>query len=254
MLFDTHCHLDVVAFDHDRNEVYARARAAQVTRFINPAYDLESCRRAIKEASKNPDVYAAVGIHPNDIGSFTIDTIGELIRLSKEPKVVAIGEIGLDYYWKTFTPEQQQQAFRAQLEIAQQMNLPVIIHCREAYDDTLDILSSYATGIQVVLHSFAGTTRHAERAANLGYYFGIGGPVTYKNATSLRTMVSSVPLSRIMLETDSPYLAPQTYRGKRNEPGFLPLIAQKVADIHNVVLDEVVTITTTTACTFFRLT
>lgn len=254
MLFDTHCHLDVAAFDNDREDVYARARAAHVTRFLNPAYDLESSRRAIKQASGHPEVYAAVGIHPNDIGSFSKDTIAELIELSKDPKVVAVGEIGLDYYWKTFTPEQQQQAFRDQLQMARRLNLPVIIHCRDAYDDTLDILASSADGIPVLLHSFAGATRHAERALRLGYYFGIGGPVTFKNAASLRTAVSSIPLDRIMLETDSPYLAPQPHRGKRNEPSLLPLIAQRVADIHQVDLTEAITVTATTACTYFGLT
>ncbi len=254
MLFDTHCHLDVTAFDGDRDEVYARARKAGVTRFLNPAFNLESSLRAISLADTHTDVYAAVGIHPNDLGDFSTETLAVLKELTAKPKVAAIGEIGLDYYWNTFSHGQQQQAFRMQLELAAQQRLPVIIHCRDACPDTLNMLAEYAHGLKILLHSFAGNSRDMQRTLSMGCYFGIGGPITFKNAGALRDNVSTLPLNRIVLETDSPYLAPHPHRGKRNEPGWLPLIAERVAALHGLELEQLAVITTATASAFFGLT
>ncbi len=254
MLFDTHCHLDVESFDSDRASVFERAYAAHVTRFLNPAYDIASSRRAVTMATTHPDVTAAVGIHPNDIGELNATSLAELHSLAQSNRVAAIGEIGLDYYWNKFPKEVQSTAFIQQLELAVRLGLPVIIHCRDAYDDTLDILGQYASRVKVLLHSFAGAPRHAERALTFGFYFGIGGPVTFKNATTLRAIVSQIPLERMVLETDAPYLAPHPHRGKRNEPAYLLLTATRVSEIRGIGLDELADITTANACALFGLT
>jgi TatD DNase family protein len=254
MLFDTHCHLDVETFDTDRESVFERARTVLVTRFLNPAYDIASSHRAVVMADASPEVVAAIGIHPNDIGELNTTTIAELHTLAQSPKVVAIGEIGLDFYWNKFSKHEQSVAFIKQLELAAQLGLPTIIHCRDAYDDTLNILEQHASKVKVLLHSFAGSPSHADRALALGYYLAIGGPVTYKNATLLRTIVSDMPLERMVLETDSPYLAPHPHRGKRNEPAYLHLTATRVAEIRGLSIEDLANITTANACTLFGLT
>ncbi|MCL5999841.1 MAG: TatD family hydrolase [Chloroflexi bacterium] len=253
MLFDTHCHLDVAAFDADREEVFARAQAAGVTHFLNPAYDLDSSRRAVALAGQHTEVYAAVGVHPNDLAALESDGLAQLRMLATQPKVVAIGEVGLDYYWNTFSHERQQAAFEQQLALAQELDLSVIVHCRDAYDDTLDILERFPAG-RVLLHSFAGNGGHAERALARGYSLGISGPVTFKKADTLREIVRDAPLERLLLETDAPYLAPHPRRGQRNEPGLLTLTAQKVAEIRALPMDELAQATSANAYRFFGLT
>ncbi|MGQ9813750.1 MAG: TatD family hydrolase [Candidatus Roseilinea sp.] len=252
MLFDTHCHLDVAAFDLDRNDVWARAQEAGVARLVNPAYDLASCRRAIKLAGEHAGIYAAVGIHPNDCTAFD-DDLPALRELVKQPKVVAIGEIGLDYHWDRTTPAQQATAFVAQLALAREFNLPVIVHCRDAYDDTLALLETHARGLRVVLHAFAGRIEHAERALQNGWHIGIGGPVTYRKAENLREVAGAIPLERMLLETDSPYLPPHPHRGQRNEPARLALVAESVSQVRGVSLKRVADETTSAAMTFFGL-
>jgi TatD DNase family protein len=255
MLFDTHCHLDADAFDPDRAEVLARARAAGVSRFLNPAYDHDSSRRAVTLAAQHTEVYAAIGIHPNDVTALDGDGLRLLQVLACQPKVVAIGEIGLDYYWNTFPRERQQAGFKQQLHLAQELDLPVIIHCRDAYDDTLSILErSTLPGSRVLLHSFAGNGADAARAVANGYMLGIGGPVTFKKAESLREVVQEAPLDQLVLETDAPYLAPHPHRGKRNEPAYLRLTAEKVAELRRLPLEELARATTTSASRFFGLT
>ena len=254
MFFDTHCHLDGHEFDVDRTVVFERATAAQVTRFLNPAYDIESSRRAVALAHQIDAVVAAVGVHPNDLATLNDETLIELQKLAQQPKVVAIGEIGLDYHWNTVTPDKQRAGVVLQLEMAQALNLPVIIHCRDAYDDILEILSAVKPHVGILLHSFAGDAAQALRALDLGYMLGISGPVTYKNAEGLRTIVAQTPINQIVLETDAPYLPPHPYRGKRNEPGFLPITADRVAALHGVSLEEVAHMTTTNAIRFFGLT
>jgi TatD DNase family protein len=254
MLFDTHCHLDVEAFAPDREDIIARARVAGVTQFVNPAYDLESSQRATALAQTHADLYAAVGIHPNDIGALDDKQLSALQGLAQSPKVVAIGEIGLDYHWNTFPPARQKDAFKAQLRMAQALNLPVIIHCRDAYDDTLALLERHAPTRGVLLHSFAGSTEQAQEAQARGYILGIGGPLTYKNAHALRLIVSNTLPQHIVLETDAPYLSPQPHRGRRNEPAYLLLVAERLAALWGQRIEEVAAITTATARRFFRLT
>jgi TatD DNase family protein len=254
MFFDTHCHLDVHEFDVDRVAVFERAAAAQVTRFLNPAYDIESSHRALALAQQHDQVVAAVGVHPDNLAVLTDASLAEIQTLATHPKVVAIGETGLDYHWNTFPAEVQRAGFIRQLQMAQELGLPVIIHCRDAYEDMLEILSSVRPQVGILLHAFAGDTAQAQRALELGCMLGIGGPVTYKNANELRRVVAQTPLDRIVLETDAPYLPPHPYRGKRNEPGYLPLTADRVAALHGISLEEVARITTTNAIHFFGLT
>lgn len=238
MIFDTHCHLDTPAFDADREAVLSRARQAGVSRFLNPGYDLTSSQRAVALAQSQPDVYAAVGVHPNDAGAFDAATLEQLRALAMQPKVVAIGEIGLDYYWKTVPSEKQAEAFIAQLDLAHALGLPVIVHCRDAYDDCLNLLERHGRDLSLVMHAFGGDQSHLKRALDLGYLIGIGGPVTYPKAQMLREIAAAVPLDRLVLETDAPYLPPQPHRGKRNEPAFLPLAAQVIADVRRMRIDD----------------
>lgn len=261
MLFDTHCHLDVASFDEDRDAVFARAHTAGVTRFLNPAYDLESSRRAVALAQTREDVVAAVGVHPNDAETFGEGTLDELRQFAPHPNpsprgrgvIVAIGEIGLDYHWKTVSPQKQAEAFIAQLQLARDLDLPVIIHCRDAYDDCLEILSEHGQGLSLVLHSFAGKLAHLRAALALGYHIGVGGPLTYPNAHTLRDCVQAAPIERIVLETDAPYLAPQGWRGKRNEPAYLRQVAERLADVKSMSLGDIARITTDNARRLFRL-
>lgn len=266
MFFDTHCHLDTQPFDADRDDVLARAHAAGVTRCLNPSYDLASSRRAAALAAARPDVWAAVGVHPNDIGHPDDQCLCEIEQLSQQPRVVAIGEIGLDYHWNTFPRQQQIDGFVRQLQLAQRLHLPVIIHCRDAYEDTLDILSKFKienvklkirdtsnSQFSILLHSFAGNSQQAELALGRGYYLGIGGPITYPKNESLREIVRDMPLDRLLLETDAPYLSPQKHRGKRNEPSYIPLIAERIAQIRGIGVAELGAATTQNACQWLMI-
>lgn len=270
MFFDTHCHLDTPPFDADCDAVLARAHAAGVTRFLNPSYDLDSSRRAAALATARPDVWAAVGVHPNDIGHLDDQCLYEIEQLSQQPRVVAIGEIGLDYHWNTFPRQQQIDGFVRQLQLAQRLHLPVIIHCRDAYDDTLDVLAKFKienlklkiedhvppsfsifnSQFSILLHSFAGNSQQAEEALGRGYYLGIGGPITYPKNESLREIVREMPLGQLLLETDAPYLSPQKFRGKRNEPSHIPLIAERIAQIRGISVAELGATTTQNAINF----
>ncbi len=260
MLFDTHCHLDTPSFDADRADVFVRAHAANITRFLNPAFNLESSRRAAALAATRDDTFAAVGLHPNDIGQLSDECLCELEALAGAERVVAIGEIGLDYHWDTHPRPVQRAGFVRQFALAQRLQLPVIIHCRDAYDDLMETLAEVdiATATQprvaVLLHSFAGKPAHARMAIAQGYFLGIGGPLTYKNAHTLRDVVQSVPLTQLVLETDAPYLTPMPHRGQRNEPAYVRLVAEYLAQLLNVSLEHIAEITTATAYRLFRIT
>ena len=247
---DTHCHLDVAAFDAGREAVIARARAAGIACFINPGYDVASSRRAIALAEQRDDVFAAVGIHPNDAATFDQD-LPALRGLAAHSQVVAIGEIGLDYYWDRVPRDRQADAFACQLALARELGKPVIIHCRDAYDDTLEALRRHGDDLRVVMHAFAGDRRHADEALSRGYYLGLGGPITYKTADNLRAVAQAAPLDRLVLETDSPYLPPHPFRGQRNEPAYLSLISEKLSQVRGVSLPEVAAATTRAAQQLF---
>ena len=243
MFIDTHCHLDFHQFDADRDAVVERAAAAGVALIVNPATDLASSRRAIDLADRHDGVYAQVGVHPNDVGDFGPSTLAELRALASHPKVVAIGEIGLDYYWDKTPKAQQQAAFEAQLELAAELDLPVVIHCRDAHVAVRDTMRRWVPGAQMrrgpdailgVYHAYSGDLEMAHEAASWRLTLSLGGPVTFTNARDLHALVSQLPLNQIMLETDAPYLTPHPHRGKRNEPAYIPLIAQAIARLQQV--------------------
>jgi TatD DNase family protein len=254
-MIDSHCHLDFPHFDEDRDEVVARAVGAGVTAVINPGTDLESSRRAVTLTERYDNVYAAVGIHPHNASTFRSQTLSELRQLAAHPKVVAIGEIGLDYYRNLSPRAQQRAAFESQLTLAADLDLPVIIHQRESGTDVLAALRSWAEGGHpgCVLHAFSGDQEMADEAVSLDFFIGVGGPLTFKNARRLPEIVPTLPPSCLMVETDAPYLAPHPFRGKRNEPAHVVLVAQRLAQLRNLSLNELSRQVTENTVRLFRL-
>lgn len=236
-LIDTHCHLDFNSYDGIRDAVVDEAAAAGVTRIINPGTDLDRSRAALDLADTYPGVYAAVGIHPNSTVGFSDAVLDDVRAMAAHPKTVAIGEIGLDYYWDDSPKGTQWRAFEAQLALAADLELPVIIHNRDASDDVLDILSTWAGTLPEslkqrpgVLHSFSAPQAIADRGLALGFYIGFTGPVTFKKADDLRHIAASIPADRILVETDGPFLTPVPHRGKRpNKPAYVRFIAERLA-------------------------
>ncbi len=262
-LIDSHCHLDMEQFDADRAAVLERAQAQGVRLIVNPGIDLRHCRQAIALADTHPQVYAAVGIHPNSSADFAEQTLTQLRQLADHPKVVAIGEIGLDTYWGKVPLRRQAHAFRAQLHMAADLGLPVIIHNRDATADVADILDEWAASARTrnaplakrafwgVLHAFAGDVALAQRAYGWNFVLGLGGPLTFKNARSLHRTAPQLRLDRLMIETDAPYLAPHPLRGKRNEPAYVALVAERLAELLAVPVEEIAARTTAAACSIF---
>ena len=256
MLIDTHCHLDFGAYESDRAEVLARAEAAGVQRVIIPGLDLDNCRAILRLVEGDGRLLAAVGIHPNSSAGWQDGWLAELRELARHPQLVAIGEIGLDYYWDKSPKATQWRAFAAQLELAAELGLPVIIHNREADADTVQLLADSPAARRPsagVLHSFAGDVAMAEAALALNFYLGFTGPLTYKNGQTMRNVAQQTPLDRLLLETDGPFLAPQQRRGKRNEPAYLVHIAEQLAALHNLTLPEISAITSENAARLFDL-
>jgi TatD DNase family protein len=254
MLIDTHCHLDFDRFDDDREAVVRRAEEAGVRRIIVPALDLQNCQNVLDLASKYAHVYAAVGVHPNSTSAWEASWLDQVRRFAHHPKVVAIGEIGIDYYWDDSPKEIQHKSFSAQLNLAADLDLPVIIHNRDAGEDVIRLLakSRLAGGEKSgVLHSFSADWHIAEAALEMGFYIGITGPVTFKKADGLRDIVAKLPLNRILVETDAPFLAPQPRRGKRNEPSYVTFVAEQIALLHDLSIEELSKITTANAHRLF---
>ena len=265
-LVDTHAHLDSPRFEPDREEVIARALEGGVVQMVTVGTDLESSRAAIALSDQHPGVYATVGIHPHASADLRPDALDELAALASHPKVVAIGEIGLDYYRNYAPHEAQCTAFERQLALAAVTGKPIVVHIRDrsasagAYEAVLARLAEWVSaraakgsGPRGVLHCFSGDLEPAQRGLELGFYLGIDGPVTYPNAVALRQLVAQVPLERLLLETDCPYLTPQARRGERNEPAFLPYIAQHVSEVLALPLCRVAEQTTANARYLFGL-
>ncbi len=253
-LIDTHCHLDFDRFDEDRDLVVTRAQKAGVIRIVVPAIDLEGGEKVIALTERYDSVYAAVGIHPNSSAGWRDSLLEDLRALAKHPKVVAIGEIGLDYYRDHSPRPVQRQAFSEQLNLATELGLPVIIHNRQAGSDILRLLSESPLSEQKkpgVLHSFSSSWEIASYALEIGFYIGFTGPITYKNADDLRQVASKIPIDRLLIETDAPFLAPQQQRGKRNEPAFVSLVADKLAEIRGIKTDTIASQTTANAIRLF---
>jgi TatD DNase family protein len=252
MLVDTHCHLNHPQFADDTPAVIAHAEAAGVTRMIVVGYDMPSSEQAVQFAEQLAPIYAAVAVHPHDSKDYDAAAEARLRALAARPKVVAIGEIGLDYHYDFSPRRAQRAAFRAQLALAREAGLPVIIHCREAYADVLDVLEEARAGESGgVMHCWAGTRTEAKRALELGLYLGFGGVLTFKNAEETRTIAAAAPLDRLLVETDAPYLAPVPFRGKRNEPAFTRLAAENLAELRGLTLEEIAAITTANARRLF---
>lgn len=252
-LSDSHAHLDFPQFDRDRAQVMERAWRAGVVAVVNPGADLASSRRACDLAAREERVWAAVGIHPHDAGQWA-GAAEEIRRLARGPRVVAIGETGLDYYRMLSPAPVQQEAFAGHIALARELGLPLILHCRDAYPDMMEILRREKAGeVGGVLHCFSGDEEAARRALNMGFHLGFAGPVTFANAHNLRRVLRVVPLDRLLVETDCPYLAPEPWRGKRNEPAFVARVAEAVAQAKGVPPDRLASITTENARRLFRL-
>jgi TatD DNase family protein len=253
MFVDTHAHLQWASFDKDREHVISRARKAGVERLVNIGFDIDGSRKAIELAEKHKGLYATVGIHPHNASQLNQNVLDKLRKLCEETKVVAIGEIGLDYYRNLSSREAQKKAFEAQLLLAEELELPIVIHDREAHRDILEILSGFFGKISGVMHCFSGSREMAEQCVKSEFYISIAGPVTFPNAHKLHEIAKWTDLNRILLETDSPWLAPQDVRGKRNEPAFLLSIAKKIAELRGITLDELAETTTRNAKEVFQI-
>jgi TatD DNase family protein len=254
MLIDTHAHLDFPEFVNDVDAVLARAGASDVQQIITIGIDLVSSRCAVELAQSHKELYATVGIHPHGAKLLDQNTLDDLQLLAKQERVVAIGEIGLDYYRDRQPRDIQRKCLRQQLELARALALPVVIHVREAYDDFLSVIEGFATSlVDVVLHCFSGNMKTAERCLALGFYLSIPGTVTFAKAHIQQQVAQLVPLDRLLLETDAPFLAPVPYRGKTNEPAYLIHTAQKIAELRELPLSDVARQTTLNAQQVFRL-
>ncbi len=254
MLFDTHAHIDDDKFAADRSEVIEKIRNSGVGLIVDVGADIESSKRAIALSEEYNFIYASVGVHPHDTEHMTNECINVLRELSKHPKVCAIGEIGLDYYYDFDYKDKQIKWFEAQMNLAHEMGKPVIIHDRDAHKDTMDILRACRVDkTSGVFHCFSGSVEMAKEALNLGMYISIAGPVTFKNAAKLSDVVKYVPLDRLFIETDSPYLSPEPLRGKRNDSSNLRYIAEKIAQIKGVSLQEIEIATSENGCRLFNI-
>ena len=240
LIFDTHAHYDDAQFDADREALLSAMPENGVGLILDPGCDLESSRAAIALAEQYPHIYAAVGYHPENCAPYTDADLDILRRLAQHPKVVAIGEIGLDYYWEQNPPKEFQQAvFRAQLALARELDLPVIVHDRDAHADCLAIVKEFPE-VRGVFHCYSGSVEMARELWKLGWYLGLDGPVTYKNARRTVEVAAEVPLERLLLETDSPYMAPVPKRGTRNDSRNIAHIAEKIAEIRNMTADAII--------------
>jgi TatD DNase family protein len=269
VLTDTHCHLDFETFDTDRQEVLERAWKAGLSRILIPGIDLRSSARVVKLAELHPQLFAAIGVHPSDALTWDGQTISALKELSISQKVAAIGEIGLDYYWDRAPHEHQKKILDEQLALAEELQLPIVIHLREkedkaggeCSDNLIKILERWTKQLKSsenpiaerpgVLHSFSSSYEVALNAIDLGFFIGVTGPVTYKNAVEKQSLIGRIPLEKILIETDAPYLSPVPKRGKRNEPAYVAFIADKIAEIHSSTREQVAEVTTSNAARLF---
>lgn len=253
MFIDSHAHLEMEEFDRDRRDAVARAVKAGVHRIITVGTTLADCRKAVQVAHEFDGIYAAVGIHPHEAKSIDEETYRQLKMLAKNEQVVAWGEIGLDYFHCHSPQDIQLQRFQEQLQIAEALDLPVIIHDRDAHDQTLALLKGWNGKRRGVIHCFSGDVDLAETYLEMGFYLSIAGPVTYPKSNTLKEVVRQVPLERLLIETDAPYLAPQPNRGKRNEPAYVVHTARQIGAIKNIDLEEVGRVTSQNAQKLFRL-
>lgn len=253
MFFDTHAHYDDEQFDRDRDALLGAMQEAGIGRIVNPGCTVDSSRAAVALAARYDFIYAAVGIHPEECAGAAEEAFAAIEALAAERKVVAIGEIGLDYYWAENPPrEEQKEVFARQLALAEKLDLPVIVHDREAHGDCLDLVRAFP-GVRGVFHCYSGSVEDARVLLDRGWYLGFDGPVTYKNARRAPDVVAYMPIDRLLLETDAPYLAPVPLRGKRNDSRNLPYVAARVAELKGLSPEAVEQAAWDNGCRFFGL-
>ena len=239
-IFDSHAHYDSQQFDEDREELLLSMEANGVGTIVNAGASWDSVTEVVELAQKYPFMYAAVGVHPDEVGALDDERFEYMKAQCKKDKVVAVGEIGLDYYWDNEAHDVQKKWFIKQLELARELDLPVIIHSRDAAADTLEIMKEYGQGLRGVIHCFSYSIELAREYVKMGYHIGIGGVVTFKNGRKLKEIAAEIPLKRILLETDCPYLAPVPFRGKRNDSHYISYVAQEIAELKGISYEEVV--------------
>ncbi|MBR2937408.1 MAG: TatD family hydrolase [Oscillospiraceae bacterium] len=252
MLFDTHAHLNDPAFDPDREELMNGLAAKGIGYVMNAGCSLRSSRDIVKMAEAYPWLYGSVGSHPDSADEVNEEVIEEYRKLCRHEKVKAIGEIGLDYYYEDIPRDIQKNAFRMQMALAKELDMPVIIHEREAHDDGMRIVKEFPT-VTGVFHCYSGSAEMARQLVKMGWYIGFTGVLTFKNARKAVETAASIPLDRIVIETDCPFMAPEPYRGKRNDPGYLPRMAEKLAEIRGISPEEAARITTENAKRLYRI-
>lgn len=254
MLIDTHVHLNIEQFDEDREAVIARAKAAGVEKMVVVGFDHETIKKAIALAETYSFIYAAVGWHPVDAIDFTDNDLRWLEELAGHEKVVALGEMGLDYYWDKSPKDVQKDVFRKQIALAKKVKLPIIIHNREATDDVIQLLQEeQAEEVGGIMHCFAGEVEHVQLCLDMNFYISLGGPVTFKNAKAPKEVAKVVPGDRLLVETDCPFLAPHPHRGKRNEPVYVRLVAEEIASLRETTIEEIERTTTENAERLFGI-
>lgn len=254
MFIDSHAHLEMKAFDRDRDEVIARAKKAGVDYIVTVGTTLDDCKKAVLLANKYESIYAAVGIHPHEVKDIDNDTYDSLKKLAAHDKVVAYGEIGLDFFRNLSPRDVQIKRFQEQLELAGEIGLPVVIHDREAHRETLNMLQKWKGTQRGIIHCFSGDYEMARKCLDMGFFISIPGTITFKKSETLRKVVENIPITSLLLETDSPYLAPHPKRGRRNEPANVILTAQRVAEIKGLPLEEVGKITSQNTKNVFGIT
>ncbi|CAG7656292.1 TatD family hydrolase [Paenibacillus allorhizosphaerae] len=254
MLIDTHAHLNAPQFDEDRQQVIERAQQNGIRRIINVGFNRETIPSSIALAEQYDFIYSTVGWHPTDAKDMLPEDLEWLESLCRHEKVVAIGEIGLDYYWDTSPKDVQDRVFREQIRLARKVGMPIVIHNRDAHHDVVQTLrEEKAAEVGGVMHCYSGSWETAKLCLDMNFYISFGGPVTFKNARQPKEVLQHVPLDRLLIETDAPYLAPHPYRGKRNESSYVRLVAETAAEIKGISVEELAEITTRNAMAFFRL-
>lgn len=254
MLFDTHVHLNAEQYDEDLAEVIKRAREAGVEKMVVVGFDRPTIERAMELIEQYDFLYASIGWHPVDAIDMTEGDLIWIEELSKHPKVVAIGEMGLDYHWDKSPKDVQKDVFRQQIQLAKKVKLPIIIHNREATADIVEILKEEnAAEVGGIMHCFSGSSETAKECIDMNFYISLGGPVTFKNAKKPKEVAAEIPLEKLLIETDCPYLAPHPFRGKRNEPSYVKLVCEQIAEIKNIPVEEVAAITTENAKKLFAI-
>jgi TatD DNase family protein len=258
MLIDSHAHLNLIAFENDLDQIIMRANQSGVEIIVNVGLDIASSQVGVDVTRRYDYVFTTVGFHPNSSSKMMKPDIDRLAGLATDRKVVAVGETGLDYYRHYATPEDQLIALRRQLDLATELRLPVVIHCRQAHGKMLEVLSAWAKSIPYhqnlgVIHCFSGDIELARRYVDLGFLISLAGSLTYPNAGDLRMVARKLPLERLLIETDSPFLTPQKWRGKRNEPSFVSQVVDKIAQLRDIPMTEVAQVTSNNAISLFRL-